>query len=70
VQQDVSPQLRDPGNRPYERSVAWDNVAGHFVEAILDDVPCAAPLRHGLIVQEMMEALLESADTGTEVRIA
>jgi hypothetical protein len=36
----------------------------------LDDVPCAAPLRHGLIVQEMMEALLESADTGTEVRIA
>jgi len=36
----------------------------------LDGVPCAAPLRHGLIVQEMMEALLESADTGTEVRIA
>lgn len=70
VQQDVAPLLRDAGNRPYERSIAWDNVAGHFVEAILDGVPCAAPLRHGLIVQEMMEALLESANTRTEVRLA
>jgi predicted dehydrogenase len=70
VQQDVAPLLRDAGNKPYERAIAWDNVAGHFVDAILDGIPCAAPLRHGLIVQEMMEALLESANTGTEVRIA
>ena len=70
VQQDVSVDLRDAGNRPFERSVAWDNLAAHFVECILDGVPCAAPLRHGLIVQEMMEALLESANTGAEVKIA
>ncbi len=70
VQQNVAVDLRDPGNRPFERSIAWDNLADHFVQCILDGVPCAAPLRHGLIVQEMMEALLESANTGSEVRIA
>ncbi|MEZ4735786.1 MAG: Gfo/Idh/MocA family oxidoreductase [Caldilineaceae bacterium] len=70
AQQDIAIDLRDAGNRPIDRSVAWDNVADHFVEAILDGVPCAAPLRHGLVVQEMMEALLESAATGTEVRLA
>ena len=69
AQQDVTVDLRDLGNRPIERSKAWDNLADHFVECILDGVPCAAPLRHGLIVQEMMEALLESAQTGTETRI-
>ena len=36
---------------------------------IIDGVECQAPLRHGLIVQEMMEALLESAETGREVRL-
>ncbi|MCB0094566.1 MAG: Gfo/Idh/MocA family oxidoreductase [Caldilineaceae bacterium] len=69
AQQDVSIDLRDTGNRPLDRQIAWDNVANHFVECILDGVPCGAPLRHGLIVQEMMEALLESAQTGAEVRI-
>lgn len=68
-QQDVTVDLRDPGNRKWERSVAWDNIGAHFVAAILDGVPCAAPLRHGLIVQEMMEALLESAQSGSEVRL-
>jgi predicted dehydrogenase len=45
----------------------WNRIAGHFVECILDGVPCQAPLRHGLIVQEMMEALLSSAAAGREV---
>ena len=48
---------------------AWDNLANHFIGCILDGVPCQAPLRHGLIVQEMMEALLESAAQGSEVRL-
>ena len=26
----------------------WDAIAGHFIECILDDVTCKAPLRHGL----------------------
>ncbi len=47
----------------------WDNIAGHFIDCILDGVPCQAPLRHGLIVQQMMEAVLKSAETGKEVRI-
>jgi predicted dehydrogenase len=47
----------------------WRTIAGHFVECILDGVPCQAPVRHGLIVQEMMEALLESATAGREVRL-
>ncbi len=48
----------------------WDHIAGHFIECILDGVECQAPLRHGLIVQEMMEALLRSAETGKEVSLA
>jgi predicted dehydrogenase len=39
------------------------------IECILDGKKCAAPLRHGLVVQQMMEALLKSAETGREVRI-
>lgn len=48
---------------------AWDRIAGHFIECILDGAPCEAPLRHGLVVQKMMEAMLESGETGREVRI-
>ncbi len=48
---------------------AWDVIAGHFIDCILDGTPCSAPLRHGLIVQQMMEAVLQSAATGGEVRI-
>jgi len=44
----------------------WDLIAGHFIDCILDGKPCDAPLRHGLIVQEMMEAMLRSAETGRE----
>ena len=47
----------------------WDNIAGHFIECILDGVECQAPLRHGLIVQQMMEAVLKSAERGREVRL-
>lgn len=47
----------------------WERIAAHFVACILDGVPCEAPLRHGLIVQEMLEAVLQSAATGRETRI-
>lgn len=48
---------------------AWDLIAGHFIDCILDGKKCSAPLRHGFLVQEMMEALLKSAETGKEVRL-
>jgi predicted dehydrogenase len=48
---------------------SWEAVADHFIECILDGVPCAAPLRHGLVVQEMLEAVLKSAERGKEVRV-
>jgi predicted dehydrogenase len=50
-------------------SKPWDNIAEHLISCILDGVECQAPLRHGLIVQEMMEALLKSTETGREVRL-
>lgn len=50
-------------------SSPWDSIANHFIECILDGVECQAPLRHGLIVQQMMEAVLRSAETGREVRL-
>jgi predicted dehydrogenase len=52
-----------------ERNEGWDNIAAHFIACILDGVPCRAPLRHGLQVQVMMEALLRSGAEGKEVRI-
>jgi predicted dehydrogenase len=48
----------------------WQAIADHFVECILDGVQCTAPLRHGMIVQEMLEAVLASAARGKEVRLA
>ena len=45
-----------------------ENIAKHFISCILDGAECRAPLRHGLIVQQMMEGLLESACTGRQVR--
>ncbi|MBN1581150.1 MAG: Gfo/Idh/MocA family oxidoreductase [Anaerolineae bacterium] len=60
--QDVTVELPQ-GPKP------WDNIADHFISCILDGVACQAPLRHGLIVQEMIEALLKSAETGQEVRL-
>lgn len=65
-----------PEPRPLPRSpkgatspTVWDHLAEHFIAAILDGTECEAPLRHGLIVQEMMEGLLRSAETGQEVRL-
>lgn len=52
-----------------ERNKAWNAIADHFIACILDGVPCEAPLRHGLIVQEMMEGLLRSAEIEREVRL-
>jgi predicted dehydrogenase len=49
---------------------AWEAIAAHFVDCILDGVECLAPLRHGLVVQAMLEAVLRSAVTGREVVMA
>jgi predicted dehydrogenase len=48
---------------------SWEAMATHFCECILDGVECESPLRHGLIVQEMLEAVLTSGATGHEVPI-
>jgi predicted dehydrogenase len=45
----------------------WEGMAAHFVACILDGIACQSPLRHGLLVQEMLEAILVSAETGREV---
>jgi predicted dehydrogenase len=47
----------------------WEAMADHFNACVIDGIDCAAPLRHGLIVQEMMEALLQSAASGREVAL-
>ncbi len=60
--EDINPTVTENGS-------AWDAIAGHFIECILDGKTCKAPLRHGLIVQQMMEGLLQSAEIGKEVRI-
>jgi predicted dehydrogenase len=60
--QDITVELGE-GAKP------WDNIAAHFIACALDGVKCQAPLRHGLIVQEMMEALLKSAEMGQETRL-
>ena len=44
-------------------------IADHFIECILDGKKCEAPLRHGMIVQSMLEAMLESGRTGREVSL-
>ncbi|MEM7125496.1 MAG: Gfo/Idh/MocA family oxidoreductase [Chloroflexota bacterium] len=51
------------------RKTVWEEMATHFAACIRDGAECATPLRHGLIVQEMMEAMLESAGSGQEVRL-
>jgi predicted dehydrogenase len=47
----------------------WDAMAGHLIECILDGKASEAPLRHGLVVQEMLEGLLRSAEECKEVRL-
>lgn len=63
-EQDESINIPENANQ-----LAWDNVAAHFIDCILDGIPCQAPLRHGWQVQRMMEGLLRSAETGQEVRL-
>lgn len=60
--QDVSVNLPQGHN-------VWDAMADHLIECILDGKECEAPLRHGLVVQEMLEGLLRSAEEGKEVRL-
>ena len=55
---------------PKSAADVWDTMAAHFIACVLDGVPCEAPLRHGLVVQEMLEALLLSAESGREVSLA
>ena len=62
VEQDTTVNLR-------HQPEAWDNIAGHFIDCILNGTSCTAPLSHGLQIQIMMEALLKSAGMGREVRI-
>jgi predicted dehydrogenase len=47
----------------------WQRIADHFIACILDGTPCKAPLRHGLMVQYMMEAVLKSGRTRREVKV-
>lgn len=54
---------------PKALSEPWTAIAGHFIDCCLDGVACRAPLRHGLVVQQMMESLLRSAKTGREERL-
>ncbi len=61
--------------RPADTSVSipktdgFNGVASHFIACVLDGVECAAPLRHGLTVQRMLEGVLASAESGQEVRL-
>ena len=47
----------------------WDNIAEQFIACMIDGAENPAPLRHGLVVQQMLEAVLESSRTGREVLI-
>ncbi len=62
--------LEDVSVRPHGPNEPADLIADHFVACILDGATCKAPLRHGYVVQVMMEALLESAETGQAVTMA
>ena len=50
-----------------EGAKPWDNIAEHFIACVLDGVECLAPLHHGLVVQEMMEAYRARVDQGVSV---
>jgi predicted dehydrogenase len=60
---------QDISIKPPKGPGVWQRIASHFVDCIIDGTPCQAPLRHGLVVQEMMEAVLESAASGREVAL-
>merc|ERR1712000_441801 len=54
---------------PPKKMDAWDRIADHFITCILDGIDCEAPLKHGLMVQRMMEGLLRSAETNQPVSL-
>ena len=54
---------------PPQKKDAWDRIADHFITCILDGIDCEAPLKHGLVVQRMMEGLLRSAETNQPVSL-
>jgi predicted dehydrogenase len=54
---------------PPKAPTGWERIADHFIKCALDGAPCSAPLRHGLRVQQMLEAVLESAADGREKRL-
>ena len=60
--QDLTPEVE-------KQSLPFERVASHFIECILDDVICKAPLQHGLVVQQMMEAVLKSAELGEPIQL-
>lgn len=60
---------QDTSVQPPDRE-GFAGVAEHFIACILDGIPCEAPLRDGLTVQRMLEAVLTSAASGAEVRLA
>jgi len=49
--------IKIPGNPPP------GTPSRHFIDCILDGIPLPGPLEHGLQVQRMMEAVLESGRT-------
>ena len=67
---------KDVNGRPADLTIkppdvgGFDGLAAHFIECILDGVECDAPLRDGMVVQRMLEAVLESSETGGEVRFS
>ncbi len=62
--------LKDADKEPPRYLPNWDAIAAHFIDCILDGAECQAPFRHGMIVQAMLEAILESGERGREVGVA
>lgn len=68
---------RNDGSAPQDVKVdlprggeaSWNAIAAHFIDCVLKGKSADTPLRHGLIVQQMMEGLLKSASTGKEVKL-
>ena len=60
--EDLTPEVK-------KESLSFERVAEYFISSILDGTPCQAPLRQGLVVQRMMEAVLKSAERGKPVTL-
>ena len=60
--EDLTPEVE-------KESLSFERVAECFISSILDGTPCQAPLRHGLVVQLMMEAVLKSAESGKPIAL-